>query len=451
LARKKRWFLIGGAILAVPLTLAAVKGIQVLRSIGDGNIIDGFTGIQNPHSKFPQQDRVTILVIGKDYNRDSKGMPYTKSARADTIMLLGVDLNKRTISAVSVPRDLRVTAPDGKVGKINGTYARGGEKLLVGTIQEMLNVKVDYFVALKPDAVKVMVDKVGGVEVTTIDFMKYTDSWGQLNIDLPKGTQTLNGEQAVGFTRFREVNTMRRTESGALVRIQDVKHSLEEGDQRRTERQQQLVRALVASALRPSNLAQADQVIDAGFGQIDTNLKRIQLVALATIFKGGVANMRSSTLETFPQRIDGREYLVLNEKRARAKVDWLINGNQAAMNASIRVAIYNGSKTPGVAKKYAEVLKREGYDVVIGGNTPKPSLTSTVYFAKADYFDQVESIKTGVGGAAHKKFTVGEKPEGLIPQSDLLVVIGEDLGASLSDRLASTTRSQSPESPAPRS
>lgn len=443
--------MIGGAILAVPLTLAAIKGFQVLRAFGDGNPIEGFTGIQNPHSKFPKQDRITVLLIGKDYNRDNKGMPYTKSARADTIMLLGLDLRKNTISAVSVPRDLRVVAPDGKVGKINGTYARGGEKLLVGTLQEMLDVKVDYFVALKPDAVKVMVDKVGGVEVTTIDFMKYTDSWGQLNIDLPKGTQTLNGEQAVGFTRFREVNTMQRLPSGALVRIRDVKHSLEEGDQRRTERQQQLVRSLVTSALRPGNLAQADGIIDAGFGQVDTNLQRIQLVALATIFKSGVTNMRTATLETTPQRIDGREYLVLNERKAKAKVDWLINGNLAAMKASIRVAVYNGSKTPGVAKRYAEVLKQEGYDVLIGGNTPTPSPSSTVYFAKADYFDQVEEIRVGVGGAAHKKFKVGEKPEGLIPQSDLLVVIGEDLAAALSDRLASTSRSQSPESPSPRS
>ena len=57
---------------------------------------------------------------------------------------------------------------------------------------------------LKDNAVKEVVDSVGGVSVETIDTMDRDDAAANLHIHLPKGEQRLTGEQAIGFVRYRE-------------------------------------------------------------------------------------------------------------------------------------------------------------------------------------------------------------------------------------------------------
>lgn len=444
--KRFRWGALLWILAILPFAFFIVKGVQILKALsGGGGIFDPLGGMSNPKGQFPGKDRVSILIIGKDYNRDSKGMPYTKNARADTIMLLGVDLDKKTISAVSIPRDTRVKAPDGGVGKINGTMARGGAQLVTQTITQMFDVSVDYTVVLKADAVKEIVNAVGGVDVETIDFMKYDDNWGGLHIDLPKGKLSLNGEEAVGYVRFREVNTYRLDERGRRVAVRPVVHSLEEGDKRRTERQQNLIRALVGAAFKPQNILKADQVIDVGFQQVDTNLKRSQLLALAVIMRGaGLGSMKTATLPGGPQRISGIDYFVHDADLSQSIVDWFLKGDEKAANRAVRVAVYNGSGVGGVARGLADTLSKQGYTAKSGGNTPKPSKATTIYFAKAAFFDRAESIAEMMGGAEIKKFSPAEKPEGLIPLSDLLIVIGSDSAERIRARVSDPSQTQSP-------
>lgn len=413
-----RWgviaLLFGLALVAYP----AYKAMKVLRSAGNGNPLSGFSAMKDPLGQFPNKDKITILLIGKDYNRDSKGMPYTKNARADTIMLLGVDLKKKTLGAISIPRDTRVTAPDGKTGKINATLVRGNIELTAATVSEMFDVPIDYTVALKADAVKEIVNAVGGVWVEPIDDMKYNDSWGQLDIDLKKGRQRVNGEQAVGYVRFREVK-------------KGTKHSKEEGDFRRTARQQELIRALFAEAMQPRNLDRADTIIDVGFQQIETNLTRPQLVALGVLFKGaGLNTMKTFTLEGSDAKIDGLYYFLPDMERGRALVDWVIKGDTLAANRVVRISVLNASGVTGVAKKFAARLAEQGFNV-ISGNAPKCE-ESTVYFSKAAFFDRAQDVRSMGRFPEVKKIVADSMPKGINYRNmDIVVVIGEDRGKDL--------------------
>lgn len=439
-----KWWLVGLTIVAIPVVFAGIKALRVLNNLGGGNVMEGWQGISNPEKQFPNQDKITILVVGKDYNRDSKGMPYTKSARADTIMLMGVDLKKKTLSAVSVPRDTRVTAPDGMTGKINGTMTRGGIDLLTETVEKMFDLNIDYSVVLKADAVKEIVDGLGGVTVEPIDAMHYDDNWGQLHIHLEAGEQRIDGTQAVGFVRFREVNRTKMDERGRIVPIRGVKGSKEEGDQRRTERQQQLIRAMISEAFQPRNLLRTDDLIDIGFNQVETNLKRIQLVALATIFKGaGLSTMKNATLEGEHQRIGGMDYFLPDMDHSQAVVDWMIKGDVLAANRVIRVKVFNASSVNGAARALVEKLKEQGFKAESGGNAPKPQETSIVYFAKAGYLDRAEMIQKMAGAPEIKKMLQGEKPLGLIPSNcDVMVVIGKDEAENLVQKKTTSNHTQ---------
>jgi len=360
-------------------------------------VVQAFQGLANPRALFPNQDRTIILIVGKDYNHDSKDMEYTKGSRADTIMLLAVDLANAKLTAVGIPRDTRVTAPDGVTGKINATYQRGGVPLLRQTIVNEFGVAVDHYVVLKSDAVKDIVNAVGGVEVEAVDDMFYEDSWGGLKIDLKKGKYRINGDQAVGFVRFRKTGAHKIGPKGEKIPVHHAA-SKEEGDIRRAERQQQLVHALVTEGLSPKNLLQAGHLIDVAFDQLETDLTRTQALALATIFKtAGSPDLAGSTIPGKDETIDDTYYWEPDIERSRLTFDWLLRGNQDAGRHLVRVVVYNGTPERGAGRTIAENLKAEGYEATaVGAPRVKPTANELVY-RKAAYESYARAIAQELG------------------------------------------------------
>lgn len=72
-----------------------------------------------------------ILLIGADVRHGEGG-----NGRSDTLMLLRINPRRKTISMMSIPRDLQVTIPGYGSSKINAAYAYGGAKLAIATVRE---------------------------------------------------------------------------------------------------------------------------------------------------------------------------------------------------------------------------------------------------------------------------------------------------------------------------
>lgn len=399
-----------GGCLVVGAGARLVANITGTLTDGEGGFIRVVKAKTDPRGEFPNRRELTILLVGQDYNRDRKGMPYTKNSRADTIMLIRADLEGRTVRACSVPRDTYVNAPDQVSGKINATLARGGIDLLKRTLESMFTISIDHYVVIKPYAVREIVDAIGGVDVEAIDRMKYDDNWGQLHVDLQPGRQHLDGVRAEGFVRFRHSNPGEG-------------RSDEEGDIRRTARQQQLVQALMASANSPSNILRADEIIATGFQQIDTDLQKIQLFALAEIFKGSPSRtLQSATVPGEDDNSTGAYYYRLDTERAQAMVDWLIKGDDTAMRRLVRIEIRNGTKTPGLARLAAEALSGRGYSAKAPGNAPNSPITTIVY-RKASFEEAARDIQRTLGAPSiTKEVKVANEWE-----PEIQIVIGEDL------------------------
>ena len=386
---------------------------NVVETIGDGekSLGEVIQTLRDPkEAEFPTTDDITILLVGQDYNRDRKGMPYTKDSRADTIMLLRADLVNKSIRACSIPRDTYIQAADQLTGKINGTLARGGVDLLKRTLEQKFGITIDHHVMIKPSAVKEIVDSVGGVQVDAIDDMKYDDSWGQLHVDIKQGRHVLMGEQAEGFVRFRKMN------HGAG-------RSKEEGDLRRTARQQQVIQALMASARSTGNLMRVDEIIETGFGQINTSLSRAQCVALALIFKESAGgNMLSATVPGTDGMVGEQSVFNMDVDRAQATVDWLIKGDDLAMKRLVRVEIRNGTKTKGIARQAADLLELQGYSASAPGNAPAAKVTTIVY-RKSSFENAAREIQKALGAPSVTK----EVKPANDWDPEIEIIVGDDL------------------------
>jgi len=389
--RWKRWLWGVLAFLGVVIIAFGIWVYRVANAMTGGH---GFKSIgeiyqikTDPKQFFPGRSHVTVLILGKDYNRDRKGMPYTKGSRSDTMMLLSVDLDSAKINAVSIPRDSKVTAADGVTDKINSVIVRGGPRLVEDTMNTLFGVRPDYYVVLKPDAVRSIVDAIGGVDVTAIDDMNYDDSWGQLHIHIPKGPNHLDGAGAEGFVRFRK-STGKRTHKGI---------NLEEGDLRRAARQQQLIHAMIEAAKRPSNVVNLPSIIQTGFKQLETDMSQSQLLALGSYFQQqGGAQINGGALPGEDSN-GGVYYYILDMNRSTKMMQWLINGDAAAGQSLPRIAVYNSSNYSNAAKSIASTLYADSYDAFsAGGKAPLAQMT-TVSYRMALYEPQAEAIAKQLG------------------------------------------------------
>lgn len=439
---------IGGGIWAGKLFSKFVPGTSVR------DILDIYN---NPKKFFPNKDQVTILLIGKDYQYDKNYQRYTgTSSRADSIMLLTLDFKTRHISALSIPRDTRVRVA-GHTGKINATLSaetypgKGGPALLQEAVAEVIGVKPDFYVAVKPDAVGNLVQELGGVDVETLDAFEYHDNKAGLHVNFAKGpVHITRGNDAIGYCRYREVDIYQRNADGSPIatghttfrlksraEIAALNQCLENGDTRRMVRQQNMIRAMISSGKR--QLLRADKIVDTALKQFDTNLGRTQLLAIASLYRNAQPDqVASATLVgEFEKK---RPFFFLPDRRkSEALVQWLVYGDEQAANRVTTVAVQNATSVSGAARRAAELLRAQGnFDADYTNESPKQPVGATmIWFTKAVNKSRAERVSKLLGGGTVQK-DQGPDTTGALKEAkpDITVVLGSDLAAHLGEQSA---------------
>ncbi|MGH2627556.1 MAG: LCP family protein, partial [Anaerolineales bacterium] len=283
--------------------------------------------------------RVNVLVIGTDVTLGTRRQ-ILPLARADSLLLASFDPESDRITALSIPRDTRAVIPGVGTTKINAAYAFGGPGLTVRTVEELLGVKIDFYVKLGPKSFARLVDAIGGVEIDVEKDMRYTDNWAGLHINLKKGRQLLNGSQAEGYIRFRH---------DAL------------GDIGRVERQQKVLLAIAAKLRSPAMIVRAPQLIRAFTENTQTNLTLTEMMTLGMFaLRVDMAAMQTATLPgTFAPN-----YWEPDWARVRTTVLDMFYGVSPEMLAETRIEVLNASGIPGLARRTAARLERLGFRVV---------------------------------------------------------------------------------------
>ncbi|MET8447884.1 LCP family protein [Streptomyces sp. NPDC005209] len=154
-----------------------------------------------------------ILLIGSDTRAGDGNGKYGKdlgSERSDTTILLHLAHDRRSATAVSIPRDLMVDVPgclraDGRrtaptFTMFNYAFAMGGSACTIRTVEKLTGVRIDHHVVVDFHGFKEMVDAVDGVQVC----LKEPIDDKAAKLKLPAGRVTLDGEQALGYVRVRK-------------------------------------------------------------------------------------------------------------------------------------------------------------------------------------------------------------------------------------------------------
>jgi LCP family protein required for cell wall assembly len=199
IAARRRALLVLAALLGVTLIAASVALLDTRRSASAQPAVT----IQKAHAGKAApglKGRVTFLVIGSDSGAPKFGRGGTAAGgRADSIHLVVIDTAKHRGVSIGFPRDSYVNIPGRGTDKINSAMSSGGPSLLITTIERLTGIGIDYYALTSFDGLTDMVNRVGGVTVG-VD-MNLQDSFSGANFR--KGTQRLNGTQALAYSRAR--------------------------------------------------------------------------------------------------------------------------------------------------------------------------------------------------------------------------------------------------------
>lgn len=166
---------------------------------------------EGPASTLRQEEHVyNVLLIGVE------ALPQFGGSRSDSMILVSVNSKDKKIYVTSLMRDMYVQINGYSDNKLNAAYAYGGAPLLVDTIEQNLQVKIDGYVKVGFDSFEWIIDRLGGVEITlTADEAAYLRKKDYIsnpaNRNVVAGTQLMNGNQVLGYCRVRYVPNINGT------------------------------------------------------------------------------------------------------------------------------------------------------------------------------------------------------------------------------------------------
>ena len=354
---------------------------------------------------------VNILVMGIDRVPDAKlGTPEVFNGRSDTMLLVRIDPNDDSVRLLSIPRDTQVEIPGVGVTKINDANARGGSKLAVNTVSQTLNgVEVDRYVRVSTEAFRELVDLLGGVEVYVPSPMSYEDKTQKLKIQLSAGQQTLTGDQAEQFARFRHDGN---------------------GDIGRVQRQQALMKALLKKASNPMVLTRLPGMISTMQQYIDTNLTPEEMLALAgasrKLSQGNFKMVMLPGRFSSPNEFRASYWVMNPEGRDRVIAQYFDTKSESQSNGSpraatsLRIALQNASSQPDAAQQMRKTLAKLGFqNVYIASDWAERQSQTQVIVQQGD-LEAARGLKDALGFGKLESDSTGDI------DSDLTLRIGDD-------------------------
>ncbi|MRG85052.1 LytR family transcriptional regulator [Salinibacillus xinjiangensis] len=239
------------------------------------------------------QDPFSVLLMGVESYSSGGG----DTGRSDTLMLATFNPEQKNMKLMSIPRDTRVEiAERNTVEKINHAYAYGGKKMTIETVENFLDIPVDYYATVNFDGFKNIVDVLGGIDVNVpFDFQQNSDDRIAEKLQFYEGPMELNGRYALAYARMR---------------LEDPK-----GDLGRVERQKEVVTAVIDKVTSASTVFKIDDLANELGNNIETNMKISDALKLYKKYPNfSTSKIEQITLEGTPQYIDGVSYYIVDEQ-----------------------------------------------------------------------------------------------------------------------------------------
>lgn len=279
--RRKIWYILAGILLVILLFLGKVfsdakQTVSNMQETAENSEVS----LKEANKQVKQGKPIAILLLGTDdgaLNRaDSGGL-------TDTMMVMTLNPEKKEGIMMSIERDTYVTiANQGVKAKLNSAYSYGiGTS--IQTVEQLLDIPIDFYATLNMQGLQDLVDAVGGVTVESNMAFTYE------GYSFVKGENTLEtGKEALAFSRMRKQDP--------------------EGDYGRQRRQREIVNAIMKKMASVTSLAHYREILNTVQDNMKTDMNWTTMMRLATKYNSCFDNIQSDYLKGEGFMQDGISY-----------------------------------------------------------------------------------------------------------------------------------------------
>lgn len=225
-----------------------------------------------------EQDPFSVLLLGVDEREDDRG-------RSDTMVVMTVNPADESTKMVSIPRDTYTEIVGrGTTDKINHAYAFGGIEMSMATVENLLDIPIDYVLQVNMEGFQDIVDAVGGVEVNNaLAFDEF-----------PEGKIELDGEEALAFVRMRKQDP--------------------EGDFGRQNRQKQVIQGIMKKGASVNSLLNYKDIFNALGDNVRTNMTFDEMMDVQSNYRDAIGTVDQLMVEDGTgETINGIWYYMMND------------------------------------------------------------------------------------------------------------------------------------------
>lgn len=302
--RKKlnKFFKIALIILGVILLTFGGYAYYLYSSVkGTANNMHEAIELDAPKPKISKgNESVTILLMGVDERKGDKG-------RADTLIMMTLNPKTNSMQMVSIPRDTYTQiVGKGKKDKINHSYAFGGTKMTVDTVEKFTGVPINYYIKVNMEGLEDIVNALGGITVKN-DYLAFNYE----GYNFHKGYLNLNGKQALAYSRMRKEDPR--------------------GDFGREERQRQVINAIIDKGASINSVTKVSDILGSIGSNVKTNLTFDEMKYLLANYRDCRNNSQSYQVQGKGQMLGSpRVYYYVVSEEEREHVNNLLNNHLTA-------------------------------------------------------------------------------------------------------------------------
>lgn len=241
--------------------------------------------------KLNETEALNVLLLGIDSEEDQAG-------RSDAIMIMRLYPETDEMKIVSIPRDTRTEiVGKGKEDKINHAYAFGKEDMSVATVENFLDIELDYYVAINMEGLVELVDELGTITVDN------EVEWSDKGYDFPTGTVEMDGDKTMSYVRMRKEDP--------------------EGDFGRTTRQRKVIEGILQEGASAGSVPKIKSLTEVLGNNMSTNMDFADMKKLFSGYRDTRRNVEEYMLDGEGTNIDGVYYLQVPDEEVQKGHDIL--------------------------------------------------------------------------------------------------------------------------------
>ena len=227
----------------------------------------------------------SILLLGIDTG--DKGR--VDRGRSDTIMVMTINPKTNQTTLLSIPRDTYTEiVGKGFQDKINHAYSFGGAAMAMNSVQNFLDIPIDYYVSVNMKGIQQIVDAVGGITLTP------SRSFNQDGFSFVEGQPTaMDGEMALAYSRMRKLDN----------------------DYGRQGRQREVVSETLNKITSLNSVLNYQPVLKTMEDNVLTNLTFDELTNIFLNYRGALTNMEQIQVQGSGQRMNGIYYEIIPQEQ----------------------------------------------------------------------------------------------------------------------------------------